>query len=392
MPETTQSRNRPGFRIASIRGIPLYLHPTWLVIFVLITWSLANQYLLRHPSWTPEQHWAAGIITSLLFFASVIFHELAHSVVAQHYKLPVVSITLFVFGGVAAIQRDPASPRQEFNIAIVGPLSSLLLAAIFWGLTRVFPLDTMPGAICFWLAQTNAVLAFFNLIPGFPLDGGRVLRAIVWGVTRDLSKATRIAGASGKFVAYVFILLGGWQAFFQGKFFSGLWIAFIGWFLLNAAQESTLMLTLRESLRGLRAIDVMSRDIPAFPGGHTLADYAADVFRTGRRCHLVTSDGRLAGLINIKALNSVPREEWPSHSVQSVMVPREKLLFARPDDPLPTLLEQLLQADINQMPVVSETGDGGAPQILGLITRDSILRVLRTRAELPAATPPPLKL
>jgi len=386
MRDTTQSSSRPGFRIANIRGIPLYLHPTWLVIFVLITWSLANQYLLRHPSWTPAQNWVAGIITSLFFFASVVFHELAHSIVAQHYKLQVVSITLFVFGGVAAIQRDPDSPRQEFNIAVVGPLSSLLLAAAFWALTRVFVLDTMPGAICFWLAETNAILAFFNLIPGFPLDGGRVLRAIVWGVTHNLSRATRIAGASGKFVAYGFILLGGWQAFFQGQFFSGLWIAFIGWFLLNAAQESTLMLTLRESLRGLRAVDVMSRDVPAFPGGHTLADYAAEVLRTGRRCHLVvTSDGRLAGLINIKALNSVPREEWNSHSVQSAMVPREKLLFAHPDDPLPALLERLLQADINQMPVVAENSDGGPPEILGLITRDSILRVLRTRSEIPAA-------
>src|SRR5262245_24195445 len=163
MRDTTPSRSRSGFPIAKIRGIPLYVHPTWLVIFVLITWSLANQYLLRHPSWTPMQHWAAGIITSLLFFASVVFHELAHSFVAQHYKLQVVSITLFVFGGVAAIQRDPDSPRQEFTIAVVGPLSSLFLAGAFWALTLVFPRETMPGAISFWLAETNAILALFNL-------------------------------------------------------------------------------------------------------------------------------------------------------------------------------------------------------------------------------------
>ncbi|HEY6130250.1 MAG TPA: site-2 protease family protein [Candidatus Acidoferrum sp.] len=378
---------RPGFRIAQIRGIPVYLHPTWLVIFVLITWSLANQYLLRHPAWSPGQHWSAGVITSLLFFASVVFHELAHSIVAQHYKLPVVSITLFVFGGVSAIERDPASPVQEFNIAIAGPLSSLVLAAAFWALTLVLPVGTVPGAICFWLAETNAILALFNLVPGFPLDGGRVFRAIVWGVTHNLPRATRAAGTAGKFIAWLFIVFGGWRALFHGDFVSGLWIALIGWFLLSAAQESTLMVTLRESLRGLRAADVMSREIPTFPGGHSLADYSAEVLRTGRRCHLVvTSDGRLSGLINIHALNSVPQEEWISHSVQSVMVPREKLLCAHPDDPLPMLLERLLKADINQMPVVAEAGENGSFQIMGLITRDSILRVLRTRSEVPSAT------
>jgi Zn-dependent protease len=372
--------NRSGFRIAQIRGIPLYLHPTWLVIFALITWSLAEHFAPEHPGWSATEHWSAGIVSSLLFFASVVFHELAHSVVAQHYRIRVLSITLFVFGGVASIEREPSNARQEFNIAIAGPLSSAFLAGAFFGIRLAFPSAGMPGAIAYWLAGANLILAVCNLIPGFPLDGGRVLRAFVWGLTRDFSKATRIAGASGKLIAYAFILYGGWVAF-NDRFTFGLWTAFTGWFLLSAAEDSVAQLTIRENLRGLRAVDVMSREVPTFPGQHTLADYSAEVLRSGRRCHLVTAEDRLLGMMNVQALNSVPREEWASHSVQAVMMPRDKIEWARPDEPLLALLERLLTANINQMPVVSNLEDGSA-QVVGMVTRDSILRVLQTRSEL----------
>lgn len=373
--------NRPGFRIAQVRGISIYLHPTWLVIFALITWSVANQYGLKHPAWTGAQHWTAGVLTSILFFASLLFHELAHSLVAQHYKLRVVSITLFVFGGVSAIERDPSRASQEFNIAIVGPLSSAFLGGIFFALTRVFPLSTMSGAVAYWLGGTNLLLAAFNLVPGFPLDGGRVLRAIVWGITKNFTRATRVAGTIGKLVAYAFILYGGWMAFAHNDYISGIWIAFIGWFLLSAAQESVALVTVQENLRGLRAEDVMSREVPTYPGQHTLADYSAEVLRTGQRCHLVTTDDRLVGMMNVQALNSVPREEWPNYSVQAVMLPRDKILWARPDEPLLGLLQRLVSADINQMPVVSNEEDGQG-HIIGMVTRDSILRVLKTRSEI----------
>jgi len=376
---------RPGFKVAALRGIPIYLHPTWLVIFGLITWSLANQYVLKHPAWSAAQHWIAGILTSIIFFASVVFHEMAHSVVAQHYKIRVVSITLFVFGGVASIEHEPSSAWQEFNIAIAGPLASALLGGTFLALTLFYPTATMPGAMAYWLGGTNLLLAGFNLIPGFPLDGGRIFRAIVWGFSKDFAQATRVAGASGRLIAYGFILYGGWKAL-NSDFVSGLWIAFIGWFLLNAAQESVAVVTVRENLRGLRAQDVMSHEIPTFPGQHALSDYSAEVLRTGRRCHLVTSGDRLVGMMNVQALNSVPREEWQDHSVQAVMLPREKILWAHPDEPLGGLLERLLSADINQMPVITDEEDGSA-QIVGMVTRDSILRVLQTRSELGSASP-----
>jgi Zn-dependent protease/predicted transcriptional regulator len=369
-----------GLRIGRILGIPIYLHPSWMIIFVLITMSLGMQFTQEHPHWSPVQHWSLGILTSLLFFGSVVFHELAHSVVAQHYKIQVVSITLFVFGGVARIARDPSKAIQEFNIAIAGPLASFFLYVAFAGLTRIFPYSEMVGALALWLGFINLRLALFNLIPGFPLDGGRIFRAVVWGVTKNFTRATMVAGASGKMFAYGMILFGAWRAF-SGFFTEGIWLAFIGWFLLNAAQESVAQVAIRESLSGLRAADVMSHEVPTIARDISLEEYSAEVLRTGRRCHLVASDARLGGMMNVHLLNSVPREEWGHTSVQAVMIPREKILWASPDEPLLGLLERLLTADVNQMPVVTGTGEGMV-QIVGMVTRDSILRVIQTRMEL----------
>ncbi len=371
---------RPGLKIGRILGIPIYLHASWVIIFFLITFSLAMQFTQEHPRWSATQHWTVGIITSLLFFASVLFHELAHSVVAQYYKIQVVSITLFIFGGVARIGREPSKAIQEFNIAVAGPLASFFLYGVFYGLTRIFPYSEMLGALAAWLAFINVRLASFNLIPGFPLDGGRIFRAIVWGSTKNYVRATRMAGTSGKLVAYGIILYGAWHAM-RGEWSAGLWLVFIGWFLLNAAQESVAQVATRETLAGLSAADVMSHEVPTVEGHITLEEYGAEVLRTGRRCHLVLHDGRLVGMMNVHTLNAVPRNEWAHNSVQSAMIPRDKILWTSPDEPLLRLLERLLSADVNQMPVVSGPGDG-APQIVGMVTRDSILRVMQTRSEL----------
>jgi Zn-dependent protease len=370
---------RPGFKIGSILGIPIFLHASWVVIFFLITFSIAIQFTQEHPHWSSLEHWTLGILTSALFFGSVVFHELAHSVVAQHYQIRVVSITLFIFGGLARISRDPSKAIQEFNIAIAGPLASGFLAVGFYALTLLFPYSQMTGALATWLWQTNAALALFNLLPGFPLDGGRIFRALVWGATNNFAKATRVAGTSGKLVAYAMILIGAY-GLFNGKV-QLLWLAFIGWFLLNAAQESIAQVTIRETLAGLHAYDVMSHEVPTVDGHITLEDYGAEVLRTGRRCHLVLTGDRLVGMMNVHMLNAVSRGEWGHNSVQSAMIPRDKILWASPDESLLKLLERLLSADINQMPVVSGAGDG-APQIVGMVTRDSILRVMQTRSEL----------
>jgi Zn-dependent protease/predicted transcriptional regulator len=374
-----------GLRIGKILGIPIYLHSTWVLIFGVITYMIALEFKQEHPAWTDTQHWTVGVVTSLLFFASVLFHELAHSVVAQHYKIRVISITLFLFGGLARIEREPSKAIQEFNIAIAGPLASGFLACGFLGLALLFPYSQSVGALATWLARINFTLAVFNLLPGFPLDGGRIFRAMVWGVTKNFDKATRVSGTSGKIIAYAMILLGAYGVF-NGFVRQGLWTAFIGWFILNAAQESVAQVAIRETLVGLSAADVMSKEVPTVPGHITLEEYSAEVLRTGRRVHLVVNDDRFVGMMNVHALNSVPRHEWAHNSVQAAMIPREKILWTSPEEPLLRLLERLLSADVNQMPVVSATNDG-ASQIVGIVTRDSILRVMQTRSELgPVAT------
>ncbi len=267
-----------------------------------------------------------------------------------------------------------------FNIAVAGPLASFFLYGVFKGLTLIFPYSEILGALAVWLAYINLRLAAFNLIPGFPLDGGRIFRAIVWGSTQNYARATRIAGASGKLVAYGIILYGAWYAL-RGEWTAGLWLAFIGWFLLNAAQESVAQVAVRETLAGLSAADVMSHEVPTVEGHITLEEYGSEVLRTGRRCHLVLSDDRLVGMMNVHTLNAIPREEWAHNSVQAAMIPRDKILWTSPDEPLLRLLERLLSADVNQMPVVSGASDG-APHIVGMVTRDSILRVVQTRSEL----------
>jgi Zn-dependent protease len=375
-----------GFRIARIFGIPIYLDATWLLIFGLITYTLAMSFRELHPKWTPAEHWSVGILTSLLFFASVLFHELSHSVVALHYKIPVHSITLFLFGGIARIGREPDKPIQEFNIAVAGPLASFFLAGAFDAMRLLFPSDQVMGAVAGYLFVTNAALGLFNLAPGFPLDGGRIFRAILWGITKDFSRATLIAGASGRMVAYALMVIGGYRAFYKNDWYSGLWLGIIGLYLLNAAQQSIAQVTLREALAGLHASDVMSREVPTVEGSMPLEEYGGEVLRTGRRCHLVLSSDRLVGMMNVHRLNAVPREEWAHNSVQAAMIPRDKIQWTSPDEPLLRLLERLLTADINQMPVVSGDMDG-APQVIGMVTRDSILRVMRTHSEVAAQVP-----
>jgi len=302
-------------------------------------------------------------------------------VVALHYKIPVHSITLFLFGGIARIGREPSKPIQEFNIAVAGPLASFLLAGAFGAITLLLPSAQMVGALARILGGSNFILAVFNLAPGFPLDGGRIFRAIVWGVTKDFSRATRVAGSSGKVVAYALMGVGGYEAFYKNDWYSGLWLGVIGLYLLNAAQQSIAQMTIRDALAGLHASDVMSHEVPTIEGHVTLEEYGAEVLRTGRRCHLVLSGDRLVGMMNVHTLNAVPREQWANNAVQSAMIPRDKIQWTSPDEPLLKLLERLLTADINQMPVVSGAADQ-APQIVGMVTRDSILRVMQTHSEL----------
>ena len=364
-----------GIRILRVWGIPIYLHVSWFIIFALITLSLAKQFTSQHPNWSQTQHYSLGIITSVLFFASVVFHELSHSFVALRYRIPVKSITLFVFGGLAGIGREPDNARQEFNIAIAGPLSSMFLAGCFWLVTHFFRGNDMVVAATGWLWQINLALAVFNLVPGFPLDGGRILRGIAWGITGNFERATRIAANAGKAFAYVMILIGVWQAL-NGNWVGGLWTAFIGWFLLSAAQESFAQVAIRSTLNGVRALDVMTHDIPTVTRNMSLEEYVHEVLRTGVMTHIVIGADKPVGLVSLQAARTIPRDQWSSNSVQAVMLPVDHIQLASPDEPALAVLERMQKEDIAQMPVVSEGN------IVGMISRDAILRVLQTRLQI----------
>ena len=367
---------RSGIKIGQVFGIPIFLHLSWILIFGLITYSLVDEYGARYPQWTSGQLWSLGVITSLLFFGSVLFHELSHSAVARHYRIPVASITLFFFGGIASITRDPDSAGQEFLMAAAGPASSYVLAGAFWLLAQATPNDSMPNALATWLAGTNALLATFNLLPGFPLDGGRVFRSIVWAITKNYSKSTRIASRVGQGIAYAMMAFGLYTAFVLHSSVNGVWFVFLGWFLLTAARQSYQQVEAQGALEGLRAVDVMTSDMPTVARDLSLDEYAREVSRTGRRAHLVVSDNKLVGLMRVEVLQAVPREEWPSTSVQAVMIPREKLAWTAPEEPVLSVLERMRSANVDQLAVIREDN------VVGLVTRDSILRVVQARAEL----------
>jgi Zn-dependent protease/predicted transcriptional regulator len=369
-----------GIQIGRIYGIPILLHPSWFFIFGLIALSFVSRFEALNLNIPGARLWGLGIATSVLFFGSLVFHEMAHSVIAKHYKIPVISITLFIFGGVARIGRDPSRAIEEFNIAVAGPISSLLLAGGFGLVSLAAGTNLILQALAASLAWINLSLALFNLLPGFPLDGGRIFRAIVWGATKDYSRSTRIAARSGQVVAYGMIALGAvWAAtsyINHGEMISGMWLAFIGWFLLTTARQSRAQADARGALEGLRVSDIMTAELPTIGREISLEDYAREILRTGRRAHLVVAHGQLVGLMTTEALHSVPQQDWDVTSVQAVMLPKDKLLWAAPGEPALSLLDRMRNVGMQQMPVIA----GGS--VVGIVTRDSILRVLQARGEL----------
>jgi Zn-dependent protease/CBS domain-containing protein len=365
-----------GLKLGRVMGIPIYVNWSWFLIFLLLTLTLGTQFSSEHPEWTSTQQWALGATVSLLLFGSVLFHELGHSTVALHYKIPVVSITLFIFGGMAAISREPDRPLKQFNIAIAGPAASLLLAGVFYGLALPFSPNSMIGVSAIWLAWINLVLAVFNLVPGFPLDGGRILQSIAWAKTKDFNRATQLASRSGQVIAYLLILTGIFIAVESHYWISGLWWVFIGWFLLTAAQQSYAQVAIRRVLDGLRAADVMTSELPTIDRTLSLEDYLHEVLRTGRRCHLVLGNNELVGMITLHNVRNIPREEWVNTSIQGAMLPKDRIQWVQADEPALQIIERMQQTDVNQMPVLR---DG---QVIGMVSRDAVLRVIQTRLQL----------
>ncbi len=373
---------QPNISLGRVAGIQIGLHYSWLVIAVLITLSFAGEFHEVNPQWGSRVIWSAAIITGLLFFASIVVHELAHALVAKAYGLPVRTITLFALGGVASIEKESGNPRTEFWMGIAGPLTSFALSFLFglWAVSYGWQENLTPveplGAVVAWLSQLNFMLAIFNLIPGFPLDGGRVLRAIVWGVTGDADRATRIAARVGQSVAFAFIAFGLWQ-FFAIRGVGSLWLALIGWFLLDAASASYAQVEVVAGLRGLRVKDIMAEDCAHIDGRITLQQFADDhVLRTAHRCFVVEEQGVVQGLITPADLKTVDRSRWPSTTVSDIKRPIAQLKTVTPDTPVIEALRTMGRGDVNQVPVMKNG------RMQGILSRSHLFHVLQTRSEL----------
>lgn len=368
---------RSSIHIGTVFGIPIGINYSWIIIFALVTLSLSgSRFPSLYPEWPEWQYWALGVAASLLFFISVLIHELAHSVVSTAQGVPVKSITLFIFGGVSNISAEPKKAIDEFLMAAAGPASSLILAFLFWTFSLVTVLFFPPlAALGRWLAGINFTLAIFNLIPGFPLDGGRVFRSIVWGLTGNVSTATRVAAILGQVVAYLFIFVGIFMVI-RGNL-DGLWLALIGWFLESAASQSYRQVALRDALRGVKAGDLVSRDCAYVPDNLSVEQFVHDyVLPQSRRCFLITNQGNLSGLATIHNIRAVHKSEWDHTSLKDVMTPVDQVKRVQITDDAVSVLELMDQEDVNQVPVM----DGN--QLVGMIGRDAMLRFIRTRAEL----------
>jgi Zn-dependent protease/predicted transcriptional regulator len=369
---------RSQIKLGRVFGIEIGLHYSWFLIALLIVLSLSAEFHITNPQWGNGLILALAVTTAILFFVSLLLHELAHSIVATSNGLPVKEITLFALGGVSQIEKNPTSAKLEFWMAFVGPLTSAVIGgACLLGARGIGGALSNPlMATLLWLGYINLTLAIFNLIPGYPLDGGRVLRAIIWWKTGDADRSTRAAAKVGQTVAFMFIAFGIFR-FFGGAGIGGLWIAFIGWFLLQAARESYVQVGLAHALEGVRVADVMTKDCPTVDGWLNLQNFVEhELLRTGRRCFIVVEKGELTGLVTPHEIKQIDRAKWPFTTLHDVMRPIEDVHTVAPDESLTSALESMTRGDLNQLPVISNG------HLEGVLSRAQVLSYLQTRAEL----------
>lgn len=344
------------------------------MVFALMSWSLAGGvYAAQFPGQPQALHWGLATLTTLLLFLSVLAHEFGHAVVSIRNGIPVRQITLFIFGGVAQIAQEPQRAGAEFRIAIAGPLVSLALAGGFAVAAWLSGGSNLLATPARWLAEINLSLVLFNMIPSFPLDGGRVFRAIVWGLTHSYQKATRIATGAGQGIAMLFVA-GGIFMMMRGQVGNGVWFAFIGWFLNNAAAGAREYALQQSLLSDVPASQVMDRRVAEVPGDLTVCELVTEtVFQNGKRTFIVPGERHPQGLVTMETIIALPRMKWDHTRVRDVMVPWERLVRVSPHAALSSVLHTMDDADIKQVPVVTEN------QVEGVLTRDLILRYLHQR-------------
>jgi Zn-dependent protease len=368
--------DRQTFTLGRILGIPVGVDLSWLLIFALLTWLLAAGYYPdQFRTWPVALYWLAGALTAIVFFISVLLHELGHSLVARSYHIPVRKITLYIFGGISQIEDEPHNAREEFWVAIAGPAVSLVLAGFFFALGRIAPGGEFITALSRYLGVINLALGLFNLIPGFPLDGGRVFRAAVWAISKNMRRATLIASNLGRVVAFIFILLGVWQLF-TGQLLNGLWIAFIGWFLESAATGQVQQQRIQDLLMGRKVSEAMSRaytEISAETSLQELVDM--HILGSGLRTFIVKQGDKPVGMVTLHRIREVDRNAWPQTSVAQVMIPIGEIKQVSPGTPLWEALGEMDRDGVNQLPVVEDH------EIIGMLNRVDVISFIRTLQE-----------
>jgi Zn-dependent protease/CBS domain-containing protein len=369
-----------SFRIGRIAGIDIRIHASWFIILGLLTWSISEVFHDINEDWATEVVWLLAAIATILFFTSVLLHELSHSLVAKRLGLPVEHITLFIFGGVSALGGEPTSARQEFLVAIAGPMTSFLIAVVSglvmlgaWQLSD----DQAPvTVVAFYLGLVNVMVGIFNLLPGFPLDGGRVLRATLWARSGNMLKATRWASNAGTFISFGLIALGVLSVL-VGNIIGGVWFVVIGWFLRNASESSYQQLLFRRTLEGTKVSQILNQAFQAAPPDISLSEMVRSyMIAQSQRCVPIVVADELLGLVSMGDLRRVAEEEWGTTSVFKAMTPLEKLHTVAPQDDLTTALEMMATHDVHQLPVL----DGRT--FLGFVTRADVLRLIQIRTEL----------
>ena len=382
-----------GIRIGKVFGFQVVLDWSLIIIVFLVTFSLAiGAFPNWHPDWSAGLIWITAFAAAVLLMASVFVHELSHALVGRAKGMRIERIVLFVFGGMAQFEHEPHKWRTEFWMAIVGPITSLMLGFVFIFLGGLFidasAIDSENlelafrsmgpvATLLFWAGPVNIILAVFNLVPGFPLDGGRVLRALLWGATGNLRKATRWASAIGQGFAWLLIAAGiammfGLRVpFFGTGLIGGLWIAFIGWFLNNAALMSYRQLLVKESLEDVPVSRLMQTDFATVSDNLSIEDLVNEyVMRRDQRAYPVMRDGRFAGLVCLRDVRKVPKEKWDETAVSEVMTPAESVTTISPQDDATEVLSVLNQRTVNQVPVVEQG------EIRGFVRREDILKWL----------------
>jgi len=364
---------RPSFKLVTVFNIPIEVNYTWFIIFGLVIFTLARGYFpATNPELPGNVHWFMAVIAALFLFASLLAHELSHSLVAIRNGLAINGITLFVFGGVAHLEEEPASPGVELKMAVAGPAMSFFLALVFFALTQTFYLLRVPGAVLAitnYLFIINFVVGLFNLIPGFPLDGGRVLRAALWAYTKDLKKATGVASACGKGFAY-FLIAAGLLNLFAGALISGIWFIFIGLFLQEAAETSYQRVVMRRILTGVRLDEIMNRNVVTVPAGLTLDKLLDDYFFRYRFAAFpVVEDDAVLGLITFHSVKEIDRNKWPLLTAREAMIPLSGQMTIAEGTELSGAMAKMAGNGLGRLLVVE-----GA-KLIGIISQRDIMRL-----------------